>query len=196
MMTGTNKRLLISESHSDLNQCTSCRRNLIHTTCTHSWQVIRGNLSRWPNIVGQILLLSRKRVPVPMHSTLAARKTDPWVPTQFPSPNNHWSSRFKTNIYWWTCCINLLDSYLQHVITTFNTSCAKFEFTAIFITSGFGMLRLPDGINHNIRLTTQQAADAESSSNTRISDFAHFSPCTLLLTSFFPLNFNLVLVPI
>jgi hypothetical protein len=47
--------------------------------------------------------------------------TDPRVPTQFLSPNRHWSSRLKTIIYWRTCYIGLFDPYLQHVISTFNT---------------------------------------------------------------------------
>jgi hypothetical protein len=34
VLTAIKKRLLISESHDDLNQCTSCRENLIHTTRT------------------------------------------------------------------------------------------------------------------------------------------------------------------
>jgi hypothetical protein len=33
-MTAKNKQLLISESHDDLNRCTLCRKNLIHTTHT------------------------------------------------------------------------------------------------------------------------------------------------------------------
>jgi hypothetical protein len=33
-MTTKNKQLLISESHDDLNRCTLCRKNLIHTTRT------------------------------------------------------------------------------------------------------------------------------------------------------------------
>jgi hypothetical protein len=33
---------------------------------------------------------------------------------------NYWNSVLKSNIYRWTCYIGLLDSYHQHVISTFN----------------------------------------------------------------------------
>jgi hypothetical protein len=72
-MTVMNKRLLISESHSDLKWCTPCRRKLDqHDTYTSNasprtpnvcflWAVpIRGNFLRVIDGVGWILLLPRK----------------------------------------------------------------------------------------------------------------------------------------
>jgi hypothetical protein len=39
----------------------------------------------------------------------------------FSAKHNHWSSVFNPNICWWTSYINLLGSYHQYVIITFNT---------------------------------------------------------------------------
>jgi hypothetical protein len=76
LMAGTNKRLLISESHGDLNRCTPCRgKPDQHDTYTFhanprtpSVRFLRavpvhGNLLRVIDRVGQILLLPRKSVP-------------------------------------------------------------------------------------------------------------------------------------
>jgi hypothetical protein len=52
---------------------------------------------------------------------LSAWLSGPQDSTQFLSQYNHWSSAFKPNICWWTSYINLLGSYLQHVISKFNT---------------------------------------------------------------------------
>jgi hypothetical protein len=43
------------------------------------------------------------------------------VPTQFVSPHSHWSSRGKVKHLLPTDYIGLLDPYLQHVISMFNT---------------------------------------------------------------------------
>jgi hypothetical protein len=48
------KQLFISDNCDDLNRCTSCRWNLIHTTRTCPWQVVNNNLSPWVNRVAQI----------------------------------------------------------------------------------------------------------------------------------------------
>jgi hypothetical protein len=102
------------------------RDNLIHTIRTlltpvhvcFLWTVlIRGNLSHWPNSVGWILLLLRKG---PMTQSTARQLTDPRVSPYFLSHDNHWSSRLKSIISWWTNYINLLGSYLEHVISIFN----------------------------------------------------------------------------
>jgi hypothetical protein len=57
----------------------------------------------------------------PLSRSTTCRLTDPWVPTSFLSSNSHWSSRWKPIIYWRTWYIDLLDPYLQRVISTFNT---------------------------------------------------------------------------
>jgi hypothetical protein len=46
---------------------------------------------------------------------------DPRVPTHFLTLNYHWSSTLKSSICWGICYIDLLGSYLQHVINMFNT---------------------------------------------------------------------------
>jgi hypothetical protein len=51
----------------------------------------------------------------------SARLSGSRDPPQFLSQHNHWSSRLKWNICWWTCYIGLLRPYLQCVISTFNT---------------------------------------------------------------------------
>jgi hypothetical protein len=74
--TATNKRLLISESHSDLNQCTHYRGkpDQHDTYASHASPrtagirflravPIRGNVSQAINSVGRTLLLSRKMAP-------------------------------------------------------------------------------------------------------------------------------------
>jgi hypothetical protein len=53
--------------------------------------------------------------------SIACQLIDLRVPTQFLSPNSHWSSRFKPSICWWTCYIGLLGTYLLYLISTFNT---------------------------------------------------------------------------
>jgi hypothetical protein len=103
-MAVTNKRLLISESHGDSNQCTPCRGspNQHDTYASHASPhtpsvrflhaiPVRGNLSHWPNKVGQIHC-SR------LH--LSTRLSGPWDPPQFLSQHSHWSSALKPNIYW------------------------------------------------------------------------------------------------
>jgi hypothetical protein len=74
--TATSKRLLISESHGDLNRCTPCRGKLdqydmyaSHTSsrtpgvCFLRAVLICGNLSQGINSIGRTLLLLRKRAP-------------------------------------------------------------------------------------------------------------------------------------
>jgi hypothetical protein len=74
LMAVTNKRLLISDSHGDLNRCTPCRgkpdqHNMYasHASTRTSGirflraVPVRDNLSQATNSVGQTLLLLRKR---------------------------------------------------------------------------------------------------------------------------------------
>jgi hypothetical protein len=78
-MTGTNKRLLISESHDDLNRCTPCRgKPKQYTTyaphsspCTPSVRFLRDNLSLAPT--------KSKQAPRPGRSLGNQRQTDPAV---------------------------------------------------------------------------------------------------------------------
>jgi hypothetical protein len=85
-MTATNKRLLISESRSDLNQCTPYRgkpdQHDTYTShassCTPGIRFLRavptrGNLSWDANRFGQIQLLPRKRAPDTIYRTPADR---------------------------------------------------------------------------------------------------------------------------
>jgi hypothetical protein len=75
-MAATNKRLLISESRGDSNQCTPCRGkpDTHDTYASHGsprtprirflWVVhVRGNLSQAINSIERTLLLPRKRAP-------------------------------------------------------------------------------------------------------------------------------------
>jgi hypothetical protein len=83
-MTATNKRLLIFESHGDLNRCTpyTGKFDQHDTYASHASPrtpsvrflrvvPVRGNLSRDADRFGQIPLLSRKRAPDTIHSTPA-----------------------------------------------------------------------------------------------------------------------------
>jgi hypothetical protein len=78
MLTATNKQLIIFESHDDSNRCTPCRGKS-HTHATYASCAgphkplvhflrtvpVRGNLSRWPNRVGQIHCSREKVLPTP-----------------------------------------------------------------------------------------------------------------------------------
>jgi hypothetical protein len=52
---------------------------------------------------------------------LSARLSGRRTHLSFTPNNNYCSSALKPSIYWWTWYINLLGTYLQHVISTFNT---------------------------------------------------------------------------
>jgi hypothetical protein len=129
-MTATNKRLLISESHGDLNRCTLCRgKSNQHDTYTfHTsprmpgvrflWAVpIRGNLSWVVNRVGQSYCSWEKGFPT---QSPARRLTDPHVRTRFLSRANQWSSgESHTSIN--SRLLGLSGPYHRHAIDTFNT---------------------------------------------------------------------------
>jgi hypothetical protein len=91
-MTVTIKRLLISESHGDLNRCTPCRGkpDQHDTYASHASPrtpgvrflrvvLVRGNLSRSANRFVQIPLLPKKGL---LTQSTARRLTDPRVRTQ------------------------------------------------------------------------------------------------------------------
>jgi hypothetical protein len=94
-MTTTNKRLLISESHDDLNRCTACReKSDQHDTYASQANArtpdvrflrvvpVYGNLSRVINRVEQDHYSQEKGLPT---QSTARQLTDPWVRTEFLS---------------------------------------------------------------------------------------------------------------
>jgi hypothetical protein len=100
-MTATNKRLLISESHDNLNRCTPYggKPNQHDTYASHAsphtpgvgflWVVpVCGNLSRDANRFGQIPLLPRKRAPDTIHSTPADLPNQQSMPSFSRKPVN------------------------------------------------------------------------------------------------------------
>jgi hypothetical protein len=90
-----------------------------HTSPVHFLQTVPvcGNLSHWSNRVGW-MHCSREKCSQ-LH--LSAWLSGPQDPPQFLSQQDHWSSVLKPIICWQTCYISLLGSYLQYVISTFNT---------------------------------------------------------------------------
>jgi hypothetical protein len=101
-MATTNKRLLISESHSDLNRCTPCKRKpdqydtyASHTSLrmsnVHGLRAVPvcGNHSRVTDRVGQSHCSWEKGL---LTQFTAHRLTDLWVRTQFLSRANQWRS--------------------------------------------------------------------------------------------------------
>jgi hypothetical protein len=124
------KWLLIFESHGDSNRCTLCRRNLIHTTrmlpisvhICYSY-VFYGQFPYVITSHAEPTKLVGCTAPEKKCSRLhlLARLSGPQDLPQFLSQHNHWSSALKINIYWQTCYIDLLGSYLLHVFSTFNT---------------------------------------------------------------------------
>jgi hypothetical protein len=118
VLTATNNWLLISESYSDSNQCTTYRgkHNTHNMYASHAsprmplvcflWAVpIRGNLSLAINSVGQTLLLPRKRALDTIASTPADQSTG--TPTSF-SPNTTIKVVMKAKNLLTTCYISLL----------------------------------------------------------------------------------------
>jgi hypothetical protein len=121
-MAATNKRLLISESHGDSNQCTPYRGkpDQYDTYASHASPrmpgirflqavPIRGNLSRDADSVGQSHCSREKGLPT---QSTAHQLIDPQVRTQFLSRANQWSSGESQNIP---------GTYHRHAIGTFNT---------------------------------------------------------------------------
>jgi hypothetical protein len=99
----------------------------------HMWHIrflwavhVHINLSRSRQQHWTELLLLRKSDSRLHPSTLVDLSAGPYsinlqVPTQFLSPHSHWSSRGKVKHLLPTDYIGLLDPYLQHVISMFNT---------------------------------------------------------------------------
>jgi hypothetical protein len=128
--TATNKQLLISESHGDLNRCTPCRGKpdqhdtyASHTSPrTSGVRFLRavpvcGNLPRATDRVGQSHCSQEKGLPT---QSTPRWLTDPWIHTQFLSWANQWSSReSQTSIN--SKLLGLSGPYHKHAIGTFNT---------------------------------------------------------------------------
>jgi hypothetical protein len=138
VITVTNKRLLISESHGDSNRCTPRRgkpdQHATHFPCSfHVWSVtIR--ISRGPHIATFHTVVNRfeqiyciQEEWPPTQST-THRPTDPWVRTQHLSHNSQWSSGKKSSFCWQltarlTGPISLAyDRYVQYLFTRANPS--------------------------------------------------------------------------
>jgi hypothetical protein len=128
VMTATNKRLLISKSHNDLNRCTPCREKPEQhaTYASHSsprtlsahflWAVpICDNLSLVP--------MKSKQAPTSGRSLDNQRQTDPTVVLGaliLPPMRQPWS-RGEFSAQWLHIYFRLLGPYHQHAIGTFNT---------------------------------------------------------------------------
>jgi hypothetical protein len=130
LMVATNKRLLISESHDNLNGCTPCRGKLdrydtytFHTSlCMLGVRFlravpVRGNHSRVTDRVRQSHCSQEKGL---LTQSIAYRLTDSWVHTQFLSWANQWSNEeSQTSID--SRLLDLPDPYHRHEIGMFNT---------------------------------------------------------------------------
>jgi hypothetical protein len=138
VMTATNKRLPISESHGDLNQCTPCREKPDqHATrfprlvCVWSTTT---RISCGPHIATVHTIINRfekihcTREEGLLTQSTARRLTDPRVCTQLLSHNSPWSSGEKSSFYWHlttrlTGPISpACDRYVQYLLTGANPS--------------------------------------------------------------------------
>jgi hypothetical protein len=147
-MTATNKWLLISESHNDLNQCTPCREKPDQhvTRFSRSVRVWSTTIrfSRGPHIATFYTVINRfeqihcTREGLPTQST-AWWPSDPWVRTQLLSHNSQ-RALGKSQ--------DLVDNWLlvlsgpnhQHAIGTFNTcSRGPTEWTLIDTGGGYNL---------------------------------------------------------
>jgi hypothetical protein len=136
VMTATNKRLLISESHGDLNRCTSCRKKPDqHATCSphsvHVWpKTIR--ISRGPHIATIHIVINRfeqihctREEGLPTQS-IARRLINPQVRTQLLSHNTPWSNGEKSSFCWHSTTrltgpiSPTYDWYVQYLLTGAN----------------------------------------------------------------------------
>jgi hypothetical protein len=129
-MAAMNKRLLISESHGDLNQCTPCRGKpdqhdmyAFHvsprTSDVHFLQAVpvRGNRSWVTDRVRQSHCSWEKWLPT---QSTTHRLSNPRVHTQSLSWANQWSSgESQTSVD--SSLLGLPGPYHRHAIDTFNT---------------------------------------------------------------------------
>jgi hypothetical protein len=129
VLTATRQVVTYIRSRGDSNRYTSRGRNLIHTTrmlltsvhVCHSYasygqSTYVTTFHAGPRVLDGFTTSEKKCSWLHPHLGWVAHGTHP----SFSPNNNHWSSALKPSIYWWTCYICLLGSYLQYVITTFN----------------------------------------------------------------------------
>jgi hypothetical protein len=144
--TVTNKQLLISKSHGDLNLCTPYMgKSDTHDTYTSRasphmphvrflWAVyIHCNLSLVINSIGWNLLLPTKRAPDIIPNTLADWSTGP-PPSFFFKTAIEVVMEVKHRLT--TCYISLLGQH-QHAIGTFNTCSWRLIHWSLIDTSGW-----------------------------------------------------------
>jgi hypothetical protein len=156
MLTTINKRSLISESRGDSNRCTPCRGNLIDMTQMlialvhiHHTYAFCGQSPYVATIHTDPTELDRFATPEKNCSQLhLTQLSGPRDPPQFLYEHNHWSSALKPNICWWTGYIDLLGSYHQHVISTFNTCSHRPTHRSLTDTGGGYNLRGADFPHH------------------------------------------------
>jgi hypothetical protein len=145
-MAVTNKRLLISESRSDLNQCTPYRGKpdqhdmyASHASprtpgiCFLRAVPVCGNHSRIADRVGQSHCSQEKGI---LTQSTARRLTNPWVCTQFLSWANQWSSGERQTFIDSTL-LGLPGPYHRHAIGTFKT-CSQVPTPWSLIDTGGG----------------------------------------------------------
>jgi hypothetical protein len=143
-MTATNKRLLISESRSDLNWCTPYRgipdqydtyvRHILPTGSPRTWQPFMSRRQIWTNPTAPEKKGSQHN---PQHTDWPIRGS---VPSFSPNPTNEavdLSQAFVDDKL-----LGLLDPYHQHAIGTFNT-CSRGP-THWFLTNTSGRYNLGD----------------------------------------------------
>jgi hypothetical protein len=130
MMTVTNKRLLISESHGDSNWCTPCSGKpdqhdtytfytspRTHGVCFLHTIPVRGNLSHNRQQIWTDPLPQEEGI---LTQSTSRRLTDPQVHTQFsPTTANEVVGKSQDSID--NRLLGLSDPYHWHAVSTFNT---------------------------------------------------------------------------
>jgi hypothetical protein len=109
-MTATNKRLLISESRGDSNQCTPCRgkpnQHATRFPCSvHVWSMVicishSLHIATFYTVVNRFEQIHYTREEGLRTQSTVCRPSDPRVRTQLLSHNSQWSSEKKSRFYW------------------------------------------------------------------------------------------------
>jgi hypothetical protein len=145
LMTATNKRLLISESRGDSNQCIPCRgrpdqhdtyashanpRILAYASCGRSPYV--ATFHKLSTALDGPYCSREKGLPIqPQPDWVIHRST-----TQFLSPHSHWSSnKSQTSID--SMLLGLSSPYHRHAVGTFNT-CSRVPMPWFLTDTGRG----------------------------------------------------------
>jgi hypothetical protein len=108
--TATNKRLLISESHGDSNQCTPCRgksdQHVTRFPCSVRVWPMTIRISRGPYIATFHTVVNRfeqihcTREEELLTQSIVRRSSDPWIHTQLLSHNSQRAVREKSSSCW------------------------------------------------------------------------------------------------